>query len=53
MCMYFCYSVNGNDSCTELLLDTLGDGIVNLQDSKGRYVQLDDPTQGASVLYRN
>lgn len=34
--MYLASRINGNDACTELLLDTLGDGIINLQDRKGR-----------------
>ena len=29
-------STNGNESCVELLIDTLGDSIVNQEDLKGR-----------------
>lgn len=28
--------INGNDSCTEILIETLGDSIVNCTDTKGR-----------------
>jgi len=32
-----CCSINGNDTCTELLLENKGSVIVNLPDAKGRY----------------
>lgn len=31
-----CFRINGNDTCTEILLEALGDKIVNLTDGKGR-----------------
>ena len=34
------YSINDNESCAEVLLDTVGDEIVNVVDSRGRYVIL-------------
>jgi len=35
-----CCSINGNDTCTELLLESKGSVIVNLPDAKGRSVSI-------------
>lgn len=36
MLLCISFRINGNDSCTELLVDLLGKGIINLKDRKGR-----------------
>jgi len=36
--LLICCSINGNDTCTELLLESKGPVIVNLPDAKGRSV---------------
>ena len=33
---FFFSRINGNDTCTEILLEAFGDKIVNLSDGKGR-----------------
>ena len=32
------FSINGNDTCTELILESCGPTIVNTVDNKGRYI---------------
>jgi len=34
--LLMCCRINGNDTCTELLLENKGSVIVNLPDAKGR-----------------
>jgi len=50
-----CCSINGNDTCTELLLESKGSVIVNLPDAKGRYGRrtssLVAASAGSSITY--